>query len=104
MADIPERFYEQARSIRNGVIWESNAATRVLAEALYGAWKEGAAEAEAENERLRKALEFYADEDRWHDFESDQMSAAFDRNFGTEFSADMGAAARRALEGGKEDG
>lgn len=44
MADIPEHFYETARAIRNGVIWESNAATRVLAEALYGAWKEGVAQ------------------------------------------------------------
>lgn len=93
--DIPERFYEQARSIRNGVIWESNAATRVLAEALYGAWKEGAAEAGAENERLRKALErllaspALADENH------------SDPEWGCEETAIAVTAARRALEGGE---
>lgn len=43
-ADVPERFYDRARAIRNGVIWESNGATRVIAEALYTASKEGVAQ------------------------------------------------------------
>jgi hypothetical protein len=50
--------------------------------------------------RARGVIEWYANEDRWRDFQNDESAAAFDRNFGTEFSADLGQRARDWLGGG----
>lgn len=51
----------------------------------------------AENDRLREALPFYADRERWDEFAHDERASSFDRNFGSDFGDDKGAKARAAL-------
>ncbi|MFN3473585.1 MAG: hypothetical protein ACK4ZW_06015 [Blastomonas sp.] len=50
-----------------------------------------------EIERLREALLFYAEPDRWDDYESDMLAAAHDRDIGSELGDDKGDQARKAL-------
>lgn len=52
---------------------------------------------EGENERLRKALEFYADEGCWYRPARPEACGAF-----SEAGVDRGAYARKVLEDGKE--
>lgn len=60
---------------------------------------------EAENARLREALAFYANEEDWREFRSDEAASAFDRDFGSKLGYDMGERARAALsKQGTEDG
>ena len=54
-------------------------------------------EAIAEIERLREALLFYAEPDRWDEFVRDEHAACFDRNVGSELGNDEGEIARTAL-------
>lgn len=104
--DVPERFYEQARAIRNGVIWESNGATRVLAEALYTASKEGAAGREtaipADVARLVDRLNHITDgdHDRGCDGRTYICSCGFDER--TYETATRAAAALEALSAKNE--
>lgn len=55
------------------------------------------AAAQAEIERLRETLRFYANEDDWDDLKSDEAAAAFDRNTGSKLGYDNGETARAAL-------
>jgi hypothetical protein len=56
-----------------------------------------------EIERLRTALEFYADESRWEHFSEDEQAKYYCRNSGSVFGHDMGFTARAALEAVKGD-
>ena len=55
------------------------------------------AKAHERNERLVKALRFYADESEWRDFASDEHAGAFDQSCGSVLGDDMGKVARTAL-------
>ena len=56
-----------------------------------------ATQAERQRDELRKALEFYADRDKWSDYWTDALAAAFDRNVGSELGSDEGETARQVL-------
>lgn len=53
MTQIPDDIWEAARSLRNAVVWQSNASIEIIAKALLTQRKA----AEAERDRLREALE-----------------------------------------------
>lgn len=55
-AEIPEHFWDAARSLRSAVLWESNSSVEHIAQALLAAEKRGK---EEERERWKPAAVYF---------------------------------------------
>lgn len=51
MTTIPDRIWEDARALRNSVLWESNSSVEAIARCLLAAEKRGREEERAEQDR-----------------------------------------------------